>query len=38
VEDKSVYPTVSKVIFSTQLMAMPVAKDINDSVSASGML
>jgi hypothetical protein len=34
----SVYTAVSKVIFSEQLIVMPVAKDIYDSVSGLGML
>jgi len=38
VEDRSVYTAVSKVIFSTQLIVMPVAKDRKDKVSGSGML
>jgi hypothetical protein len=37
-DDKSVYNAVSKVIFSTQLIVIPVAKDINDNTSGSGML
>ena len=35
---KPEYKAVSKVIFSTQLSLMPVAKDMNDRTSALGML
>ena len=37
-DDRSVYMAVSKDIFSTQLIVMPVAKDKYDNTSGSGML
>jgi hypothetical protein len=37
-DDIVVYTAVSKVIFSTQLIALPAGKDMYDSVSALGML